>query len=87
MPECFDVEYADRLDDEYIDSITVPTSWLVCPAEELKKLVLKKVYDDLLDHIYKLRSEVDRVVEAREMLWAEFSEYLCSDERKATKEV
>ena len=87
IPEGFDAEYADSLDDAYSYSITVPTAWLVCPAEELKKLVLKKVYDDLQDHIYELRSEVDRVVEAREMLWADFSEYLCSDERKATKEV
>lgn len=68
-------------------TIDIPYVWLICPAEELKKLVLKKVYDDLQDHIYKLRSEVDRVVEAREMLWADFSEYLCSNERKATKEV
>jgi len=86
MPECFDVEYADRLDDEYIDSITVPSRWLVCPAEELKKLVLNEIFDDLLAHIDRLRREVDRTVEAKDMLWDRFSEYLCSDERKATKE-
>ena len=86
MPECFDVEYADRLDDEYIDSITVPSRWLVCPVEELKKLVLNKIFDDLLAHIDRLRREIDRTVEAKDLLWNRFSEYLCSDERKEIKE-
>jgi len=78
IPECFDVEYADSLDDGFSYSITVPSRWLVCPAEELKKLVLNKVYDDLQDHINKLRSDVDKTEEAKDMLWDRFSEYLIS---------
>lgn len=78
MPECFDVEYADSLDDGFIYSITVPSHWLVCPAEELKKLVLNKIYDDLLAHIDKLRREVDKTEEAKDMLWDRFSGYLIS---------
>ena len=83
-PELLHLEYVNGEDDGYPEygRIDVPTSWLVCPAEELKKLVLNKIYDDLLAHIDKLRREVDKTEEAKDMLWDRFSEYLISPPRQ-----
>ena len=85
MPECFDVEYADRLDDEYIDSITVPTAWLVCPAEELRRLVLRQVHNDLRNYVDISKKRLDEVLNALSAFEAKFGAETFAPEIEASK--
>lgn len=85
MPECFDVEYADRLDDENIDSITVPSSWLVCPAEELRRLVLRQVHNDLRNYVDISKKRLDEVLNALSAFEAKFGAETFAPEIEASK--
>ncbi len=76
-PEEVDFTYQPGLYQQYCDCanferITVPTAWLVCPAEELRRLVFRQVDNDLRNYVDISKKRLDEALNALTKFDAQF---------------